>query len=43
MRTLFARHGVDNTRINEVISAAHRHFVRRARSDPDGGWLLVRM
>ncbi len=92
-RTLFARHGVDNTRINEitdeadvgfgsfynhfdgkeaiveavladtvaaqgvaieavtsqledpaeVISAAHRHFVRRARSDPDWGWLLVRM
>jgi AcrR family transcriptional regulator len=92
-RTLFARHGVDNTRINEitdeadvgfgsfynhfdskeaiveavlaetiaaqgeaivavsrqlsdpaeVISAAHRHFVRRARSDPDWGWLLVRL
>ena len=92
-RTLFARQGVDNTRINEiteeadvgfgsfynhfdrkeaiveavlaetvaaqgeaieavtgqldypaeVISAAHRHFVRRARSDPDWGWLLVRM
>jgi AcrR family transcriptional regulator len=92
-RTLFARQGVDNTRINEitdeadvgfgsfynhfdgkeavleavlaetvaaqgeaiaavsrqledpaeVIAAAHRHFVRRARSDPDWGWLLVRM
>src|SRR6188472_2490616 len=91
--TLFARQGVDNTRINqitdeadvgfgsfynhvdgkeaiveavlaetvaaqgeaieavsrqlsdpaEVISAAHRHFVRRARSDPEWGWLLVRM
>src|SRR5512132_1696019 len=27
----------------EVIAAAHRHFVRRARSDPDWGWLLVRM
>jgi fatty-acyl-CoA synthase len=92
-RTLFARHGVDNTRINEitdeadvgfgsfynhfdrkeaiveavladtiaaqgeaiqavtrqledpaeVVAAAHRHFVRRARSDPDWGWLLIRM
>jgi AcrR family transcriptional regulator len=27
----------------EVIAAAHRHFVRRARSDPDWGWLLVRL
>jgi hypothetical protein len=26
-----------------VIAAAHRYFVRRARSDPDWGWLLVRM
>ena len=26
-----------------MISAAHRHFVRRARSDPDWGWLLVRL
>jgi AcrR family transcriptional regulator len=92
-KTLFARQGVDNTRINEitdeadvgfgsfynhfeskdaiveavladtvasqgaaidamtaklddpaeVIAAAHRHFVRLARSDPDWGWLLVRM
>jgi AcrR family transcriptional regulator len=92
-RTLFARQGFDNTRINEitdeadvgfgsfynhfdgkeaiveavlaetvaaqgeaiaavsrqledpaeVIAAAHRHFVRRARTDPDWGWLLVRM
>jgi AcrR family transcriptional regulator len=92
-KTLFARQGVDNTRINEitdeadvgfgsfynhfeskeaivdavlaetvaaqgeaieavtehledpaeVIAAAHRHFVRRARSDADWGWLLVRM
>ena len=92
-RTLFARQGVDNTRINEitdqadvgfgsfynhfdskeaiveavlaetiaaqgetiaavsrqledpaeVIAAAHRHFVRRARSDPEWGWLLVRL
>jgi AcrR family transcriptional regulator len=92
-RTLFARQGVDNTRINEitdeadvgfgsfynhfdskeaiveavlaetvaaqgeaidavtrqledpaeVIAAGHRHFVRRARSDPDWAWLLVRM
>jgi len=92
-RTLFARQGVDNTRINEitdeadvgfgsfynhfeskeaiveavlvetvaaqgaaidavtgdvddpaeVIAAAHRYFVRLARSDPDWAWLLVRM
>jgi AcrR family transcriptional regulator len=92
-RTLFARQGVDATRINEiteeadvgfgsfynhfqskeaiaeailaetvsaqaeaiealsaqiedpaeVIAAAHRQFVRRARSDPDWGRLLVRM
>ena len=27
----------------EVIAAAHRHFVRLARSDPDWAWLLVRM
>jgi AcrR family transcriptional regulator len=27
----------------EVISAAHRHFVRLARSDPEWAWLLVRM
>jgi AcrR family transcriptional regulator len=27
----------------EVISAAHRSFVRRARSDPDWGWLLLRL
>jgi hypothetical protein len=26
-----------------VIAAAHRLFVRRARSDPDWGWLLVRL
>ena len=25
----------------EIISAAHRSFVRRARDDPDWGWLLV--
>lgn len=92
-RTLFARQGVDNTRINEIteeadvgfgsfynhftskdaiveavfaetvaaqgaaidavtsqledpaetIAAAHRYFVRLARSDPDWAWLLVRM
>jgi AcrR family transcriptional regulator len=91
--TLFARQGVDNTRIQEIteeadvgfgsfynhfeskeaiaeavlvetvlaqgaeidaltsqledpaetISAAHRTFVRRAGSDPDWGWLLVRL
>jgi AcrR family transcriptional regulator len=27
----------------EVIAVAHRSFVRRARSDPDWGWLLVRL
>jgi AcrR family transcriptional regulator len=27
----------------EIISAAHRTFVRRAISDPDWGWLLVRL
>jgi AcrR family transcriptional regulator len=27
----------------EIISAAHRHFVRLARSDPDWAWLLIRM
>ncbi|MBJ7354942.1 MAG: TetR/AcrR family transcriptional regulator [Thermoleophilaceae bacterium] len=27
----------------EVISAAHRSFVLRARSDPDWGWLLLRL
>jgi AcrR family transcriptional regulator len=27
----------------EIISAAHRTFVRRARSDPDWAWLLVRL
>jgi AcrR family transcriptional regulator len=27
----------------EIISAAHRTFVRRARSDPDWGWLLVQL
>jgi AcrR family transcriptional regulator len=92
-RVLFARQGVDNTRINEItdeadvgfgsfynhfeskeaiveavlaetvaaqaaaidavtggledpaeiISAAHRYFVNRARTDPDWAWLLVRM
>jgi AcrR family transcriptional regulator len=92
-KTLFARQGVENTRINEiteeadvgfgsfynhfdskeaivetvltetisaqgaaidaltaaledpaeVIAAAHRHFVRRARKDPQWAWLLVRL
>ncbi|MBV8991770.1 MAG: TetR/AcrR family transcriptional regulator, partial [Solirubrobacterales bacterium] len=92
-KALFARHGVDNTRIQEItdeadvgfgsfynhfqskealievvlgetiagqsaeidvltvqlddpaeiISAAHRSFVLRARDDPDWGWLLVRL
>jgi AcrR family transcriptional regulator len=92
-RALFARQGVDNTRINEitdeadlgfgsfynhfeskeaiveavleetvtsqgaaieavttgledpaeVIAAAHRHFVRQAQTDPDWGWLLIRL
>jgi AcrR family transcriptional regulator len=27
----------------EIISAAHRSFVRRASNDPDWGWLLVRL
>jgi AcrR family transcriptional regulator len=27
----------------EVISAAHRHFVRLARTDPEWAWLLIRM
>jgi AcrR family transcriptional regulator len=27
----------------EVMAVAHRSFVRRARSDPDWGWLLVRL
>ncbi len=27
----------------EVIAAAHRHFVRQARSDPDWAWLLIRL
>jgi AcrR family transcriptional regulator len=27
----------------EIISAAHRTFVRRTSSDPDWGWLLVRL
>jgi AcrR family transcriptional regulator len=27
----------------EVISAAHRIFVRHARSDPDWAWLLIRL
>jgi AcrR family transcriptional regulator len=27
----------------EVIAAAHRYFVRLARSDPDWAWLLVRL
>jgi AcrR family transcriptional regulator len=27
----------------EVVSAAHRIFVRRARSDPDWAWLLIRL
>ena len=27
----------------EIVAAAHRYFVRRARSDPDWGWLLVRL
>lgn len=92
-RTLFARQGVDNTRIQEitdeadvgfgsfynhfeskeaiveavlaetvaahgaaidgltadlddpaeVISVAHRHFVRLARTDPEWAWLLIRL
>jgi AcrR family transcriptional regulator len=27
----------------EVFATAHRSFVRRARSDPDWGWLLLRL
>ncbi len=27
----------------QVIAAAHRHFVRLARSDPEWAWLLVRL
>jgi AcrR family transcriptional regulator len=27
----------------EVISAAHRHFVRLASADPEWAWLLIRM
>jgi AcrR family transcriptional regulator len=27
----------------EIISVAHRSFVRRARSDPEWGWLLLRL
>src|SRR5581483_3956493 len=27
----------------EVIAAAHRHFVRLARADPQWAWLLVRL
>jgi AcrR family transcriptional regulator len=27
----------------EVVSVAHRHFVELARTDPDWGWLLVRL
>jgi AcrR family transcriptional regulator len=27
----------------EVIAVAHRHFVRRARSDPEWAWLLIRL
>jgi AcrR family transcriptional regulator len=27
----------------EIISPAHRTLVRRARHDPEGGWLLVRL
>ncbi|HUA11053.1 MAG TPA: helix-turn-helix domain-containing protein [Solirubrobacteraceae bacterium] len=27
----------------EVVSVAHRHFVRLARTDPDWAWLLVRL
>ena len=92
-RALFARQGVDNTRINEiteeadvgfgsfynhfeskeaiveavlsetlaaqgavlasvtadiedpaeVVAAAHRYFVNLARSDPEWGWLLIRL
>ena len=27
----------------EVVAAAHRHFVGRAKTDPDWAWLLVRV
>src|SRR5919198_3507999 len=27
----------------EIISVAHRSFVRRAKSDPEWGWLLLRL
>jgi len=27
----------------EVVAAAHRYFVRMARTDPDLGWLLIRL
>jgi AcrR family transcriptional regulator len=27
----------------QIIAAAHRHFVRLARTDPDWAWLLVRL
>lgn len=27
----------------EVVAVAHRYFVRLARTDPDWGWLLVRL
>jgi AcrR family transcriptional regulator len=27
----------------EIVSVAHRHFVRLARTDPGWGWLLVRL
>ncbi len=27
----------------QIIAAAHRYFVRRARNDPDWAWLLVRL
>ena len=27
----------------EIIAAAHRYFVRLARTDPDWAWLLIRM
>jgi AcrR family transcriptional regulator len=27
----------------EVVAAAHRYFVKLARTDPDWGWLLIRL
>src|ERR1700730_18951018 len=27
----------------EVVAAAHRYFVKLARSDPEWGWLLIRL